>query len=466
MSASSSRKSNRISTKKEQEAQEASSSTLGNQQSLKSGLTADEEKSLKNLLMAFMIHRKEHGSPTDYQQWNVIKKYLAPIFKLAKEAITEGKDISTIPLTKQTEDAKIAENKWREFFIGQLIKNNEEWPVISNRVQEVYRTLKYVNTEQLHNVVPEGNIRNTVLHTISFEDYKKMINKTAKKMTREQKLDAIYQFNDPTSEMSLELRSTWPEKGEFEKIKEVVENLNVDGIMINVNLIHDNKYLLKSIVMFIYNALINPTPQVVLINRGMAYFEAFLDNYNFDLTIIERIDNVKSNIISILFALYIKTTTVRPRNVIWKMITIILKKRPLREFYVGTSKKHTKSYGITFTKISIDNVSLMRYMDSARFTWLVEEGGMDITEGYGGRTVFESSDYVKEDLENQKRDIEKTIADATTLIENLQAQIRDLQETINTVQQTTTEKQSLLLGVNTFYNRFIQNKNYLQGKNV
>ena len=461
MSAASSRKSDRISTNKEQK---ASSSALINQQNIKIALTADEKASLKNLLMAFMIQRKRNQSPTDYQQWNVIKRYLAPIFKVVKEAIAEGKDIDTIPLTKQTEDAKIAENKWREFFIGQITKNNEEWPNISNKIQEVYRTLKYVNTEQLHNVVPEGNIRNTVLRTISYEDYKKMINKTAKKMTSEQKLDAIRQFNNPTSTMSLELRSIWPKKGEFENIKEVLENLYVNGIIININLIRNKTYLLKSIVTYIYNLLIDTTPNVILINKGIAYFKEFLDIYNFDFTVMEKTNNTKSNIVSILFTLIIKANKTDIKNKLWEMLETILKKKPLYELYVGTLENKGKYYGISFDNSSIDNVTLMKILEPAKFNWLVEEGGMDISEGYGGMTVFETSEYIKGDLEREKRNVEQTITEATTLISNLQAQIRDLQETINNMQQTTTQNQSQLNKLTASYDRFLLNKRFMQEK--
>lgn len=412
-------------------------------------LTNDIKKRIKTFIIAHLINRKRHNSPTNYDDWDVLRPYLKAGFDVVLATYKNGKsqDKSESEIADDVaglEAKNTAERKWHELCLS-IISSGVSWRSVVNVVRVAVGKRGVSNP--IEDLLSEGNIRSHIVKHLDYDEFKTLMNAPNNgvgQLDNDAKIEFIMQVNDPQSRLFRRM-IRWIQQEEFTYVKWLLKYMtanivdkkgNVTGhVSINVNTQRDTTILMEAIIM-LYHQLKNRKP-----TSALDFIKYLLSRDDIDLQVSKKWTG--GTIHSPISAALVYNTYNLGNSEMWDVVKLILNKKPLRELYNKYIKDFPNCYGILMKNGTVhsiyDNVWIVCNQSAAHVEWLIANGGMDAyatADGYGNiRHSIEAlaetnrNDMIAKQTELTANDaaLKKTLED----MEKLKDEIASLQSLVS-----------------------------------
>lgn len=431
-------------------AQEEASVTAANR-----SLSDNELKRIKTFIVAHHIHRKKANSPTDYDNWEVLRPHLKRGFDAVLAAYTQARnqgktDEEIHVIVEGLNSQNKAEKKWHELCLFLIASGVTTWRTVMNGVKTSFNRIGYTYTNHVEDLLSEGNVRHNVLKNLNLNDYDSFVGRRSHKWTNEEKAHFIMQLNDPKSKM-FDQWITLFQRDLHENIpyaKYVLKNIRanivdksgqVTGVMeidLNTHNPSSGSLLIKSLM-----GLKQGYNQVT--TADFQFIRDLIQDTKIDVS-IEWIVDAGENVGSVQTALSYALWFARPSMnmpLMWEVVKLIAGKRPLKELYMTSDNTYKNTYGVWKYKERepsvIDNVWIARNLPVDKVEWLIENGGLDTSATADGWA------NIRHSLESQSSDAKDQLQTYQQELATTQSSIQTLEEQLETL--IIAEKQQLKL---------------------
>lgn len=363
-------------------------------------LTEEDIQRIKNLLVAFMIHRKRDNSPTDYNDWDQLR----PILKEGFDHALKGTGASTSSLNQ-------AQRKWQELCESLVASGVTSWTSLMSGIKKALSQIKYVYENPVEDLLSEGHIRKNIFKHLDLSEIKKLLNrKTTADFSNDEKLDLLSQINDPTSAINDQIHISILEEGSFEFLSSVF-NVQADIIDKNGN-VTDTAKVDVNVINPTYGTYLESALRANLSHynyhdqlRGYTFATYLLDS-NADASIPLKLDNASRRNTLNAFSLALLNSNHIP--IMWDIVKYILRNRPISDFYhpkVDSPHAFGKYNTISPYQRTIDLVWIIKNLSMTQINWLITHGKLDL------RTMIEdyeiALDAVKDIYKQLKTDLDR-----------------------------------------------------------
>lgn len=377
-------------------------------------LTQEDIQKMKKFLVAFLIHRKRHNSPTNYDEWDTLRPVLKSGFE---DALNDHQNWWN---TSKSDHRNTAEKKWYEFCRSLIASGVTSWPIVMNGIKKAVQMIIYTYENPVENLLSEGHIRHNILKHMGLDEFKTLVNKdTLINFSNEEMLDFISQVNNPNSSINNQVH-LWI-RGTFRNYPWLIWFLNLradikakDGTVTGVASINPN-VINREYGTYLHSALLALYAQYSrwensdLLDLIRHLIDSNADasiNFNIDMAASRYNEESEDSSMHTPLSFAIWYASKSSKDDAWGIVKKMLAKRPLTDFY-NPHVKSPHAFGMWRWKGNdmpevIDNVWIVKHFTPSQIDWLLEHGGMD--------PLATTEDFAIA-LEDTKKMYEKTKAD-------------------------------------------------------
>lgn len=429
-------------------------------------LTADDKEELMQFLKAQIIHRKRHNSPTDYHDLVAIQSYLRNGFESVLKAFLDASHNNSAIRLDDIPAKNEAERQWHKLCYSLISSGMTSWQNLRNGVDHVLKQMNATSTNRvMDELLVEGNTRRTIQKHMDLEEILDLFGRARKEnLTNEQKLDIIMQANDANSTLFQHILTKWPYSSYgIQHLLWLYRDLQADVVDNHGNVkvmradpnqqgVTQNQSEHANVLMLAIMALVHFRTQGVKTNVDNIFelIRYLIEDRNADITLpcTWLAGTSKGTCHTPLGYAFIYATHPHVKEMVWDIIKMILKRKPMRELYLTNDKGYQNVYGYSVkngkTHI-VDNVFVAESLSGEKLEWLLEHGGMDPrATSYGRYSVKGYIEKMIRDSQKRLNVIEQKLPPKKELEQKLSDELNALKHQITSLETELTDTSGMI----------------------